>query len=89
MMLDLLMALWFLVMGIVFLQKTKLLQKWLANFYERTPAAKSWAGFFHWTQSHGFTLVARFFGILCFLNFFLFVFILIQTEAILPIANDF
>jgi len=88
-MLDLFMALWFLVMGIVFLQKTKSLQKWLADFYERTPAAKSWEGFFHWAQSHGFTLVARFFGILCFLNFFLFVYILIQTDAPLPVSNDF
>jgi hypothetical protein len=66
---DFFMAVWFLIMGILCIHRTRQLQDWFGRFYETVPAAQAWKFFFDWTQTRNFIFITRFFGVLAFINF--------------------
>lgn len=63
------MAIWFLIMGVICLHRTRQLQQWFNNVHQSVPAAQAWTFFFDWTQTNSFLLVTRILGALSLVNF--------------------
>ena len=78
---DVLMGIWFLIMGVICLHRTRQLQAWFGRFYESVPAAAAWKFFFDWTQSDSFVLVTRLLGILSIINFLMLFYVAFSGQS--------
>lgn len=83
--LNIAMAAWFLLMGLMCINKTHKIQKWLKLFHESVPAAQAWSFIFDWTQKPGFITMTRIIGVLSMLNFFMLVYVIMYGDNSIPL----
>lgn len=76
---TLLMAVFFLWLGVTCLHRPQRVQQWLISFYKQNKPDGAVPG---WLQGNGIILFTRLFGVLCMVNFFLQVYLLLQPAPV-------
>lgn len=79
--LNIAMAVWFLMMALLCMNKTLQIRAWLLRLYDNVPAAKPWGPFFDWVKKPSFILTVRILGALSMLNFFMLVYAVMYGDS--------